>query len=224
MKKLVAMGLCSMMAVSVLAGCSSGGSDKAKSDDKVLKISGLNGGYGTKGWEEVAKAFEKANKGVKVELTLEKNIADTLRPVITSGKDVPDLIYLSIGAEGKLTDTMVAEKQIKDISDVLEMSVPGEKTTVGDKLLPGFSNALTSSPYGDGKMYLAPINYGPCGLFYNAGLLKQKGWELPTTWDEMWALGDKAKAEGIALFTYPTTGYFDAFFSALLNETAGADA
>lgn len=223
MKKLVALGLCSMMAVSVLAGCSSG-SGKSGSDDKVLKISGLNGGYGTKGWEEVVKAFEKANDGVKVELTLEENIADTLRPVITSGKDVPDLIYLSIGAEGKLTDTMVAEKQISDISDVLKMDVPGEKTTVGDKLLGGFSNALTSSPYGDGKMYLAPIDYGPCGLFYNAGLFKEKGWEVPKTWDEMWALGDKAKAEGIALFTYSTTGYFDAFFSALLNETAGPDA
>ncbi|MFQ7172452.1 MAG: extracellular solute-binding protein [Thomasclavelia ramosa] len=63
-----------------------------------------------------------------------------------------------------------------------------------------------------------------CGLFYNAGLFEQKGWTVPTTWDEMWELGEKAKAEGIALFTYPTTGYFDAFFSALLNETVGADA
>lgn len=219
MKKLVAMGLCSMMACTALVGCSTG----TKEDPNLLKISGLNGGYGSKGWEEVAKAFEK-KYDKKVELTLEKNIADTLRPVITSGKDVPDLIYLSIGAEGKLTDTMVAEKQIADISDVLKMDVADEGTTVGDKLLPGFSEALTSSPYGDGKMYLAPINYAPCGLFYNAGLFKEKGWSVPTTWDEMWALGDTAKAEGIALFTYPTTGYFDAFFSALLNVTAGSDA
>ena len=39
----------------------------------------------------------------------------------------------------------------------------------------------------------------------------------------MWALGDKAKEEGIALFTYPTTGYFDAFFYALMHETMGDD-
>ena len=37
------------------------------------------------------------------------------------------------------------------------------------------------------------------------------------------ALGDKAKEEGIALFTYPTTGYFDAFFYALMHETMGDD-
>ena len=33
----------------------------------------------------------------------------------------------------------------------------------------------------------------------------------------------KLKKEGIALFTYPTTGYFDAFFSALLNEAVGPE-
>lgn len=68
-----------------------------------------------------------------------------------------------------------------------------------------------------------PMFYGPCGLFYNAGLFEEKGWDVPTTWDEMWALGDKAKEEGIALFTYPTTGYFDAFFYALMHETMGDD-
>ena len=66
-------------------------------------------------------------KGCKVELQFEKNIADTLRPVITSGKDVPDVIYLSIGAEGGLTDTLVKEKAITDISSLLDMTIPGEK-------------------------------------------------------------------------------------------------
>ncbi|NBK96967.1 MAG: carbohydrate ABC transporter substrate-binding protein [Erysipelotrichia bacterium] len=215
MKKLLSLALVSFMALS-LAACGSG---KKEAD---LKISGLNGGYGTKGWEKVVEAFKKAND-VDVELTMEKNIADTLRPVLTSGKDVPDLVYLSIGAEGGLTDTMVSEKQILDISDVLKEKAGSEDTTVADKLIGGMTESLTASPYADGKLYLAPINYGPCGLFYNAGLFKEKGWEVPTTWDEMWALGDKAAAEGIALFTYPTTGYFDAFFSALLNETAGPE-
>lgn len=176
MRKVVALGLCAAMACTMLTGCSSGSS----SSKNVLKISGLDGEYGKKGWEEVVKKFE-AKYDAKVELKLEKNISETLRPVITSGKDVPDLIYLLIGAEGKLTDTMVAEKQIADISDVLKMEIADEKTTVGEKLLPGFADSLTSSPYGDGKMYLAPINYGPCGLFYNAALLKEKGWEVPTT-------------------------------------------
>lgn len=65
--------------------------------------------------------------------------------------------------------------------------------------------------------------YSPCGLFYNAGFLKEKGWDVPTTWDEMWELGDKAAAEGTYLFTYPTTGYFDAFFYALMYAAGGPE-
>ncbi len=222
--------LLSLTMMASLAACSSStgssataaATEGASEEQTVIKFAGLDGGYGTAGWEAVAAAFEKET-GIKVELQMEKNIAETLRPVLTSGKDVPDVIYLSIGAEGKLTDTMVSEKQIQDISDVLTMTIPGETGTVKDKIIPGFTDALTSSPYQDGKLYLAPINYSPCGLFYDAGLFEEKGWEVPTTWDEMWELGDKAAAEGIALFTYPTIGYFDAFFSALLNATAGPE-
>lgn len=241
MKKTSLLAVSGLLALA-LAGCSaaggSGESTTAAGESKetdsaaqsmaeggegqVLRLSGLDGGYKKSGWEAVAAEFEKET-GIKVELTLEKNIAETLRPVLTSGKNVPDLIYLSVGSEGKLTDTMIAEKQVSDISDVLGMTVPGEDATVEKKIIPGFTDALTSSPYGDGKLYLAPINYSPCGLFYNATLFEEKGWELPKTWDQMWELGEKAKAEGIALFTYPTTGYFDAFFSALLNETAGPE-
>ena len=219
MKKILSTALVLSLAAGMLTGCGGGKSD----DTNTLKISGLNGGYGTKGWEAVVKAFEK-KEGVKVELNLEKNIAETLRPVITSGKDVPDLIYLSVGSEGGLVDTMISDKAITEISDVLDMKVYGEDVKVKDKIIPGFTNSFATKPYGDGKLYLVPFTYDPCGLFYNAGLFEQKGWTVPTTWDEMWELGEKAKAEGIALFTYPTTGYFDAFFSALLNETVGADA
>ena len=220
-KKVLSLGLSVLMCGTLLAGC--GGNKEENGADasgKTLKIAGLDGGYGTKGWQAVAKKFEES-KGCKIELQFEKNIADTLRPVITSGKDVPDIIYLSVGSEGGLTDTLVKEKAITDISSVLDLKVDGK--TVKEKILPGFTDALTSSPYGDGKLYLAPINYGPCGLFYNAGLFKSKGWEVPKTWDEMFELGEKAKKEGIALFTYPTTGYFDAFFSALLNEAVGPE-
>lgn len=219
MKKLLTAGLSFAMAASMLAGCSTGGN--TETDSNVLKIAGLEGGYGTEGWEAVIKAFEE-KEGVTVESNFSAKIADELRPNLQAG-DVPDLIYLSVGSEGGLTDTMIKEKSILEINDVLDMEVPGEDVTVGDKLIDGIEEQLNTMPYADGNLYLMPINYGPCGLYYNAGLFEEKGWTVPTTWDEMWELGDKAKAEGIALFTYPTTGYFDAFFSALLNETAGPE-
>ncbi len=132
-------------------------------------------------------------------------------------------MHLATGREAALTETLTKEKAILSISDILDMTVPGEDVTVKDKVIPGFFDTLGTNPYGDGETYYAPMFYSPCGLFYNAGLLKEKGWDVPTTWDEMWALGDKAKEEGIALFTYPTTGYFDAFTFALLDSAGGSD-
>ena len=103
------------------------------------------------------------------------------------------------------------------------MTIPGESGKVGDKIVGGFTDTSVTNPYNDGKTYLAPMFYSPCGLFYNAGLFEEKGWSVPATWDEMWELGDKAQAEGTYLFTYPTTGYFDAFFYALMYSVGGAD-
>ena len=88
------------------------------------------------------------------------------------------------------------------MTDVLEMTVPGEDKKVGDKILPGFTENSITNPYGDGKTYLMPMFYGPCGLFYNAALFEEKGWTVPETWDQMWELGDKAAAEGIAPVSY----------------------
>ena len=39
----------------------------------------------------------------------------------------------------------------------------------------------------------------------------------------MWELGDKALEEGIYLFTYPTTGQFDAFLYALMYSVGGPE-
>ena len=189
---------------------------------KVLKIAGLEGGWGTAHWEELAERFEAAHPGVTVELTIERNIADVLRPQIIAGM-YPDVIYLSVNAVGGLTDTLIKEEVILDITDFLDMEVPGEGVKVRDKIIPGFTDTLITNPYGDGKTYLAPLFYSPCGLFYNADLFGEGKYALPQTWEEFFALGETAKDDGIALFTYPTAGYFDAFFYALLNVVGGPE-
>ena len=172
-------------------------------------------------WQEVCDAFT-AQTGIQVELTLERNLEDVIGASMQGG-DYPDVIHLATGREAGLTEQFIKDKNIADITDVLSMTVPGEDVTVADKLAGGFTDTALTNPYGDGKTYLAPMFYSPCGLFYNAGLFEEKGWEVPTTWDEMWELGDKAAAEGISLFTYPTTGYFDAFLYALMYTVGGPE-
>ena len=172
-------------------------------------------------WQEICDAFT-AETGIAVELTLERNLEDVIGAAMQGG-EYPDVIHLATGREAGLTEQFIKDKNIADITDVLSMTVPGEDVTVSDKLAAGFTETSITNPYGDGKTYLAPMFYSPCGLFYNAGLFEEKGWEVPTTWDEMWELGDKAAAEGISLFTYPTTGYFDTFFPTMMYAAGGAD-
>ena len=196
--------------------------EDASVEEQTLKVAAFEGGYGADMWSEVAEAFEASHPGVTVELTIDKKIEDVISPSMKAG-DYPDVVHLATGREAALTETLTKEKALLELTDVLDMTVPGEDVTVKDKVIPGFFDTLGTNPYGDGVTYYAPMFYSPCGLFYNAGLLKEKGWDVPTTWDEMWELGDKAKEEGIALFTYPTTGYFDAFTYALLDSAGGSD-
>lgn len=223
-RKLMALALVSAMATSMLAGCGSSddsGKDSGKdadkgSEEKVLKVAAFEGGNGTQIWEDIAKAFEESHEGVKVELEMSPELDKDLTKAIQNG-DVPDVVYYNLGQPSGFTETMLKEEAIADISDVFDDELKG-------KLLDGILDGTDAQPYGDGKIYLAPIFYTPTGFWYNATLVGEgKQYEIPTTWDEFFALGEQAKKDGHSLFTFPTTGYFDATIYAMLAQAGGLD-
>lgn len=223
-RKLMALALVSAMATSMLAGCGSSddsGKDSGKDADKgseetVLKVAAFEGGNGTQIWEDIAKAFEESHDGVKVELEMSPELDKDLTKAIQNG-DVPDVVYYNLGQPSGFTETMLKEEAIADISDVFDDELK-------DKMLDGIPDGTDAQPYGDGKIYLAPIFYTPTGFWYNATLVGEgKQYEIPTTWDEFFALGEQAKKDGHALFTFPTTGYFDATIYAMLAQAGGLD-
>ena len=241
-KKILCTMMSMVMVASLFAGCGTdsgtenSASDNSKteetgqttSDDPyaayagtTISVAAIETGYGSQMWQEVTDAFTEET-GIQVELTTDKKLEDVIGPSMQGG-EYPDVIHLATGREAALTEQFIKGNMITDITDVLSMKVPGEDKLVSEKIAGGFTDTSLTNPYGDGKTYLAPMFYSPCGLFYNAGLLEEKGWDVPTTWDEMWELGDKAKEEGIYLFTYPTTGYFDAFFYALMYAAGGPE-
>lgn len=223
------LGMTSILALATLAlgACGEGkSSDKGASDNsdskEVVKVAALESAYGADMWEAIKEAYEAQNPDVTLELTIDKKLEDVISPNMKAG-NYPDVILLATGREAGLTETFIKDKNLEDLTDVLSMTVPGEDKKVSDKLIPGFTDTLATNPYNDGKTYLAPMFYSPTGLFYDSALLEAKGWEVPQTWDDMWTLGDKAKAEGISLFTYPTTGYMDSFMYSLLSATGGSE-
>ena len=220
MRKVLALVLVLAMALS-LAACTTDGQNGDDATAQTIKVAAIETAYGTEMWQQVCDAFTEVT-GIEVELVTDKNLEDVIGPSMKAG-GYPDVIHLATGREDALTETFIKDNNLVDITDVLSMTVPGEEAKVSDKIAGGFTETSLTNPYGDGKTYLAPMFYSPCGLFYDAGLFDEKGWTVPTTWDEMWELGDKALAEGIYLFTYPTTGYFDAFFYALMYSVGGPE-
>lgn len=239
MKKALSTMMAVTMALSVLTACGGSGSsssstpadNSSSSSDsssstggdfagQTLKVAAIETAYGQDMWKEVAKAFE-AKTGAKVELTMDKNLEDVIDPQMKGG-NFYDVVHLATGREKALPETMLKENAIADISDVLDMKVLGEDVKVSDKIIGGFTGNLTTNPYSDDKVYMMPMFYGPCGLFYNKANFTEGGGELtlPTTWDEMFALAEKTD---IPLFTYPTAGYLDAFIYAMIPEVGGQD-
>ena len=181
-----------------------------------MKVAAFEGGNGTQIWEDIAKAFEESHEGVKVELEMSPELDKDLTKAIQNG-DVPDVVYYNLGQPSGFTETMLKEEAIADISDVFDDELRG-------KMLDGILDGTDAQPYGDGKVYLAPIFYTPTGFWYNATLVGEgKQYEIPTTWDEFFALGAQAKKDGHSLFTFPTTGYFDATIYAMLAQAGGLD-
>lgn len=239
MKKIIAMLLCLAMALSLVAcgGSSAPAATEAPKADApatnaptaeaptaepvTIKVAAIETAYGSQVWVDVAAAFE-AETGIKVELTTDKNLEDVLSGPMQNG-EFPDVVHLATGRPAGLTEQLVKANALHPLTNALSLTIPGESVKVSDKIAGGFTDNNIVAPYGDGVTYMAPMFYSPCGLFYNAKLFEDKGWEVPTTWDEMWELGETAKAEGIYLFTYPTAGYYDAFMFALMNAIGGPD-
>lgn len=242
-KKLFSTLSATLMMTLLLAGCSSNETPKKEAETapaadtpaqeevandgekEVLKVAVFEGGYGKAFWEEVVKKFEADYPNVTVELTASPKIGDVIRPQLAAG-NAPDFIYFASTNESGVAQALIKDKKLADLSDVFNQPAPGESTSIKDKMLPGFLENKLTSPYGDGTVYLAPLYYNVTGLWYNAALFAEKGWDVPTTWDQFFEIGDKAKAEGLSLFTYQgmSPGYNEALIWPAIAGSAGAEA
>lgn len=222
-----------------LAACSEGGStnsdgekdgasngkDGEKTESQVLEVAVFQGGYGDAYWKELAAKFEAENPGTTINITANPDIGEMIRPKIIAGTP-PDLVYLNQTDPSGVTQGLIKEEGFLELTDLFEGDALDEAVPLKDKILPGILESVYMSPYGDGKIYMAPYNYNVMGLWYNKTLFDAEGIEIPKTWDEFFALSDVAKEHDRALFTYQGTvpGYLEEILIPAVYSLGGEEA
>ncbi len=70
---------------------------------------------------------------------------------------------------------------------------------VWDVIGDGFSDAAKQLSRGhDGKYYFVPLYNYPWAVFYRKSLFRERGYEVPRTWDEFIALAKRMKKDGLS--------------------------
>lgn len=200
-----------------------GASDDGSSEETTtLTIAALEGSHlSSQMYEEIANAFEAEHEGVEVEVIVSNKIEDEIMPQMQAG-NFPDIIVLGQGSAAGLTETMIKERQIEPLNELLEMNVYNEDITIGDKMIEGMVNNVNTNPHITDEVILFPLFYAPIGFVHNQNILEERNLETPKTIDEFLAL-DSELGEDIALFTFPNAGFFDSFFFAGPATMGGLD-
>jgi N-acetylglucosamine transport system substrate-binding protein len=209
LRRAAAAGLLATPAAGFLAACASSdtpgatssagttskenpfGVDAKKNVDTVI----FDGGFGQDYAKSYAAQYEKKYAGSKVGITWSKEILTDMQPRFT-GNTAPDVINNS---SPKTLDLATIVDQLTDLTQLFEApSIDDPNVKVKDTLLAG---TIESGLFND-KPYTLNAAYTVYGFFHDQTLFDQKGWKVPTTWEEFTTLAENAKKEGIAAFTH----------------------
>jgi len=136
-------------------------------------------------WDEVARAYEAAHPGVKIEMQFLENEAYKAKlPTILQSKDRPHIIYSWAGGVLK---TQIEAGVLEEITD----QVKGYSDTITPAALAAFTQ--------DSRVYGLPTALSQVGFLYNKELMAKANVD-PTaikTWDDLLAAVKALKAAGV---------------------------
>ncbi|QYX82521.1 ABC transporter substrate-binding protein [Streptomyces akebiae] len=179
--------IAAVTSTAVLAACSGGteaSSDSGSGGSRTLTVASVDQGS----IEDVVKAFEKANPGVKVRYTTSgaDQYQQQIRTQLSSGT-APDVMSVWPGNGNPAATYVLAEPgYLRDLSD----------RPWAAKL----PDAMKSVAQYEGKTYTAVFGQNGIGAVYNEQALKKAGLTAPDTWKDLLAFCRAAKAKGTPAF------------------------
>ncbi|MFF5081783.1 ABC transporter substrate-binding protein [Actinoplanes sp. NPDC000266] len=171
-----------LTAVLLTAACSSGTGSSAsnESDNKTLTLASVDQGS----IEDVIKAFETANPGVKVNFT-------------TSGADQYQAQIRTQLSSGTAPDVMTVWPGNGNPGATYVLAKPGYLLDLSDQPWAGkLPDAFKQVAQYEGKTYNAVFGLNGIGAVYNDEALAKSGLKAPTTWTELLKFCGEAAAKG----------------------------
>ncbi|MEV1010192.1 N-acetylglucosamine/diacetylchitobiose ABC transporter substrate-binding protein [Streptomyces sp. NPDC049881] len=228
-RRSAAAGLFTIPAVGALSACASGGGDDGNGEstergetsetnpfgvtDAELEVMIFDGGFGDQ-YALDAEAIYSASYG-EVAHDKTQEIQTRLQPRLVQG-DPPDVINNS-GAEALDIAALIRNEQAHDLTELLDApSLDDPSVTVRDSLMPG---TIEVGQFGGEQMYQLNYAFTVYGQWYSRTALARIGAEYPQTWDEMLAVCEAAKREGMAGWTY--AGVYPYYFNFTLYPFIG---
>jgi N-acetylglucosamine transport system substrate-binding protein len=190
LSKIVSIVVSALFFVSVV-GC---GGEKINPNE--LKIVYLLGGYGS-GWiEELKTVFEAEHPGIGVRLEGSKSAKSQAEKNIGSSKNTDDL-YIVTGYNWQMA---AAQGKLLSLDGLYGEPVGGgDETLLKDKILDVYANAVKAEQGGEQHYYRVPWTAATGGIFYNAKMFREKGWQVPQTYGELVALCETIKSAQIPI-------------------------
>ncbi|MFC0559152.1 ABC transporter substrate-binding protein [Halalkalibacter alkalisediminis] len=164
---------------------------QASSDGEVVEIFSWWTGAGEEdGLLALIDLFEEQYPDITVENAAVAGGAGTnAKAVLTSriqGNDPPGTFQVHGGAE--LNDSWVAAGQMEPINDLYEQEGWMDK----------FPQDLIELVSKDGDIYSVPVNIHRSNvLWYNTAIFEEHGLEVPTTFDEFFAVAEELQSKGV---------------------------
>ena len=195
------IGALGVAGTGLLAACSSGGPGGTASGGTGTTTFGSNASDAVpkKAFAAFVSAFEtKSGDTVKTTTTDHNGFQEKIANYLQGSPD--DVITWFAGYR---VQYYAKKGLLGDISDVW------------DKIGGNYSDALKQASSVDGKQFFVPNYNYPWGVFYRKSVWQSKGWEVPTTYDELIALCKKMKAAGFIPIAFadkdgwPAMGTFD---------------
>jgi len=144
--------------------------------------------------EPIAKAFQEENPDVDITIeTYDGNAGGSgsfqtkVALFDQSGEGWPDVVFS--------TQTNDASWAAKETNGVQAFAAPLDKGLLSDEFLGGFTTGANDPMTVDDTVYGLRNDLAPVVLWYNEPLLEEFGYEIPETWEDYEALGDKLAAE-----------------------------